>query len=111
MSKKRRFSGAEKLKILEEARQPGMSVSEVCRRHGLSASVFYRWEAQMREGARDALTEGRRPKGAAAAEARIARLEEELAKKNHVIAELTEALIQEKKGLSDYLRGSGSTRR
>ena len=110
MTNRRQCSGEEKLRILEEARQPGMSVSEVCRRHGIAASVFYRWEEQMPAGARKALTE-RPSRAASAADAEIARLKSELGRKNDVIAELTEALVQEKKGLSDYLRGSGSTRR
>ena len=47
MSKRehRRFTAEQKLEILREADQPGVTVSEVCRRHGLAASVFYRWRA------------------------------------------------------------------
>ena len=108
MTKKRRLNCDEKLRIVEEARQPGASVSETCRRHGIAASVFYRWEAQMREGARKALAAGGRSKGQAVAEAEAERLRAQLATKNDVIAELTEALIQEKRGLSDYLRPGGS---
>jgi hypothetical protein len=72
--------------------------------------VFYRWEATMREGAKGALADsrGQREKSA---EAEIQRLRAQLAKKNDVIAELTEALIQEKKGLSDYLLPSGLPQR
>lgn len=111
MTAKQRFSADEKLRILEEARQPGAGVSEACRRHGIATSVFYRWEAQMREGARKALTEGGRAKVPDGAAAEAERLRAQLAKKNDVIAELTEALIQEKKGLSDYLRDGGPKRR
>ena len=103
---RRKFSTEEKFSIVEEARQPDTSIAEVCRRHGIAASVFYRWEAQMREGARQGLAEKRGKVDRRDAE--IERLRQQLDKKNHVIAELTEALIQEKKGLSDYLRGSGS---
>jgi transposase len=110
MSKRRRFSPEEKYRIIEEAHQPGVSTAEVCRRHGIAASVFYRWEAQMREGAKEGLAD-RRGRHERAADAEIERLRAELARKNDVIAELTEALIQEKKGLSDYLRPGGSRRR
>jgi transposase len=106
---RRHFTAAEKAKIVEEARQPGVSAAEVCRRHGIASSVFYRWDAQMRQGARDALCEKRGKRDRRDAE--LKHLREELAKKNHVIAELTEALIQEKKGLSDYLNGNGFRRR
>lgn len=97
MNKHRRFSAEEKYIIIEEAHQPGGNISEVCRRHGISSSMFYRWEAQMRAGAKEGLADrsGRKEK---AAEAENERLRAELAKKNTVIAELTEALIQEKKG-------------
>ena len=110
MRQRRRFSAEEKYRIIEEAHQPGVSTAEVCRRHGIAASVFYRWEAQMREGAKEALAD-RRGRPERAAESEIERLHGELAKKNDVIAELTEALIQEKRGLSDYLRPAGSRRR
>lgn len=47
---RRRLSAEEeKLKILEEARQPQTTVAEVLRQHQLDATTFYRWE---REGKR-----------------------------------------------------------
>ncbi len=47
MSKReyRRFTAEQKIEILREADQPGVTVSEVCRRHGLAPSVLYRWRA------------------------------------------------------------------
>jgi transposase-like protein len=51
----RRFTAEQKLEILREADQPGVSVSEVCRRHGLAASVFYRWPAVAQGGSEVAL--------------------------------------------------------
>jgi transposase-like protein len=57
MSKRehRRFTAEQKLEILREADQPGVTVSEVCRRHGLAASVFYRWRAVAQGGSAVAL--------------------------------------------------------
>jgi len=106
---RRKYSVEEKFSIVDEARQPGTSIAEVCRRHGIAASLFYRWEAQMREGARQGLAEKRGK--ADRRDAEIERLRQQLDKKNDVIAELTEALIQEKKGLSGYLKGSGFPRK
>ena len=54
---RRQFTVEEKFSIVEEARQPDTTIAEVCRRHGIAASVFYRWEAQMRNGAREGLAE------------------------------------------------------
>ena len=110
MNERRRFSVEEKYAILEEARQPGVNIAEICRRHGISSSMFYRWEAQRRAGAMKALADKSGHKKNAA-NAETERLRAELAKKNTVIAELTEALIQEKKGLSDYLRTNESRQR
>jgi transposase-like protein len=57
MSKReyRRFTAEQKLEILREAEQPGVTVSEVCRRHGLSPSVLYRWRAVAQSGSTVAL--------------------------------------------------------
>jgi transposase-like protein len=51
----RRWTAEEKLSILEEARQSGQSISEVCRRHQIAAGQFYAWERQARQGALTAL--------------------------------------------------------
>jgi transposase len=95
-SQRRTWSAAQKLSILDEARQGQMSVSEVCRRHGISAGQFYAWEKQAREGAAAALQAGRRgPKGADQA----AVLETELTRLRAVIAELSAENLALKKGL------------
>lgn len=44
--KRRQLPAEEKLKILEEARQPNTTVAEVLRRHQLDAATFYRWERE-----------------------------------------------------------------
>ncbi len=51
----RRFTAEQKLEILEEADQPGVTVSEVCPRHALAVSVFYRWRAVAQGGSAVAL--------------------------------------------------------
>jgi transposase-like protein len=51
----RRFTADQKIEILREADQPGVTVSEVCRRHGLSPSVLYRWRAVAQGGSAVAL--------------------------------------------------------
>ena len=57
MSKReyRRFTAEQKLEILNEAAQPGVTVSEVCRRHGLAPSALYRWRAVAQGGSAVAL--------------------------------------------------------
>ena len=57
MSKReyRRFTAEQKLEILSEAAQPGVTVSAVCRRHGLTPSALYRWRAVAQGGSAVAL--------------------------------------------------------
>ena len=39
---RRRFTVEEKLRVLEDARQPNTTVAKVLRRHGLDAATYYR---------------------------------------------------------------------
>lgn len=41
---------AEKRQIVEEARQPGATMSEVARRHGVRGEELYEWRRAVREG-------------------------------------------------------------
>ena len=59
----REFTADEKLRILDEARQPNTTVAEVLRRHQLDAQTFYRWEKRAREGMREALSGRKRRNG------------------------------------------------
>ena len=97
----RHFSGEEKLAILEEARQPGVIVAEVLRRHQLDGTTFYRWEAEARVAMQEAL--GGKPRGGQAVlrdkDREIARLRAELEKKRQIIAEVVEENLALKGGL------------
>lgn len=95
---KRKFTVGEKLRILEEARQPGTSVAEVLRRHQVDPGTFYRWEKQAKEATRAAL-DGRRPRSEKDAEREIERLRAEVEKKSRIIAEVVEENLELKKGL------------
>ncbi len=44
---RRRFSAADKRRILEEAAQPGASVAEVARRYGIDRRVLCRWKQEL----------------------------------------------------------------
>ena len=97
--KKRRYTVAQKLEMLEEARAPGATVAEVCRRHGIDGTTFYRWEKQAKAGMREALNGKRRDRGLKDRE--IERLKTELRKKREIIAEVVEENLELKKGLSE----------
>ena len=91
----RRWTAEQKLSILEEARQSGHSISEVCRRHQIAAGQFYAWERQARQGAVAALSNskpGRRsPDPTETLHAQILRLQA-------VVAELSSENLDLKKG-------------
>jgi transposase len=48
VERRRRWSSEEKARIIEETLAPGAKVSEVARRHGISASLVFTWRRQSR---------------------------------------------------------------
>jgi len=55
IQRRRRWSVDQKLAILAEAAQPGMSISYVARRHGISSSLVFGWRRRMTEGGKEAV--------------------------------------------------------
>ena len=55
VQRRRRWSAAEKVRLVEEAAQPGMSVSYVARRHGIAPSQLFAWKRRMLEGGLQAI--------------------------------------------------------
>jgi transposase len=56
--KRRAYTTEQKRLVLEEARQPGNSLSAVARKYGISPSLAFSWKRQMEEGAERALAAG-----------------------------------------------------
>ena len=95
---RRQRSAEEKLKILEEARQPKTTVAEVLRRHQLDATTFYRWEREAKAAMLGAL--GEKPRVREDDKDReIERLKREIEKKSRIIAEVVEENLALKGGL------------
>ena len=94
---KRKYTVEEKVRILEEARQPNTSVAEVLRRHQVDPATYYRWEKVAREGMKRAL-EGRTgdPR---VLEKEVERLRGEVEKKSRIIAEVVEENLGLKRGV------------
>ena len=46
LEKRRQFTAEEKLRLVEEAFQPGVKATEVARRQGVDVSLLYRWRRQ-----------------------------------------------------------------
>jgi transposase len=55
VARRRRFTTERKLLVVNETLQPGMSISYVARRHGLSPSLVFRWRRLMSEGGKEAV--------------------------------------------------------
>jgi transposase len=55
IQRRRRYSLDEKMAVLAEAAQPGMSISYVARRHGISPSLLFGWRRRMSEGGKEAV--------------------------------------------------------
>jgi transposase len=49
-SERRRWTTAQKLKIVSESLAPHSGVTEVARRHGLNPNLIYRWRHQAKTG-------------------------------------------------------------
>ena len=103
--RRRRWSVQEKAALVKETYEPGMSVSLVARKHGISASQLFNWRKLEREGALVAVHSGESVVPAselAAARAQIAQLQRMLGKKTMEAEILREAveLAREKKWIA-----------
>lgn len=97
MGKRKRWPAQEKLKILKEGQQSGTTISEVCRRHGISTAHYYQWQKQADEGALGALNGSDREKPSKREE----RLKAELERMKGVVAEITAENLELKKTFGD----------
>ena len=86
---RRRLTAEEKLRILDEAQQPGVQIAELCRRHGIGTSQFYTWRGQARQAAKQALSQPAGRKGQSKVEAAVTRLTAERDRLRMVVAEIT----------------------
>jgi transposase-like protein len=98
MSRKPRkqYSAQEKVAILRERLLEGKPLSEVCDRHQLQPTVFYAWQKQFFENGTAAF-ERKNKRAEEGKDRQIAALQEKLASKNEVIAELMEENVRSKK--------------
>ena len=103
--RRRRWSVQEKAALVKETYEPGMSVSLVVRKHGISASQLFNWRKLEREGALVAVHSWESVVPAselAAARAQIAQLQRMLEKKTMEAEILREAVevAREKKRIA-----------
>jgi len=104
-AQRRRLTVAEKVQLVEESLQPGMNVSYVARRNGLSPSQLFRWRKFMSGGGKTSVQADDQVVGSGEVRVlkkRIRDLERMLGKKTMEIEILQAALeiAREKKLLS-----------
>lgn len=92
---RRTWSPKEKLEVLLEA-VAGGNVAEVCRRRGISENMYYEWRHRL--FAKADLVFGLTHPNHNRASTQIAKLEEQLRKKDSVIAEITQENLELKRG-------------
>jgi transposase len=92
---RRQWSAEQKLRIIEEARQTGHTVSEVCQQYQINLKQFYDWERQAKRGALEGLRQGNRK---IKPDDGQQRLEQEVLRLREVIVELSTENLGLKKG-------------
>lgn len=99
MNKPRRsFSGADKVAILKRHLIDKVPVSNLCDEYDIYANQFYAWLKDFFENGHLAFANGRKAKAVEDTQhKKIQQLEAKLVRKNEVMAELMEALTEEKK--------------
>lgn len=100
MATRRHFTAQQKLDILRKHLLEGVPVSDLCDQHQLNPNIFYRWQKQLFEGGAAAFERDAKPQGRKL-EKKLADLQQKLAKKDEVIAEIMESHLQLKKSLGE----------
>jgi transposase len=85
IQRRRRYSVDQKLAVLQEAAQPGMTISYVARRHGISPSLIFGWRRRMTEGGKEAI----RADDAVVARAEVRALEKRIQELERVLGKKT----------------------
>ncbi len=107
--RRRRWSSAEKLRIVEETLDDRASISVVARRNGVAANLLYRWRRLMLEGGAVAVTgddDVTSNKMVRQMEGRIRELERQLGRKTLEVEILKEALGKSRSKKLTLLAGS-----
>ena len=97
-SERRHVGPQEKIAALKRHLLEGVPVSTICDGLGIAPTLFYRWQKELFENGHTLFQNGRVAKAVDnAKDEKIQKLEAKLQKKNEVMAELMEALTEEKK--------------
>jgi transposase-like protein len=108
MSKRtrRRYTPEQKAALVRQHVVDKKPVSEICSAAQLQPSVFYKWERDLLEAAPSVFAGHRAPSREQELEAKIAALEVKLARKDAIIAEVSEEYVKLKKSTWGTLTGA-----
>ncbi len=76
MAEASKLGGEERLALILESFKNEQSIADLCRRHGISQTTFYKWRDKFREGGKNALLANGNPAPDQAAQAKIQELEQ-----------------------------------
>jgi transposase len=93
---RRKFSADDKIRIVLEGLRGEITISELCRREGLAASIYYKWSKEFLEAGKNGLT---RSIIRDATSDEVRRLKDENGDLKKAVAELALDVIRYKKSL------------
>jgi transposase len=85
IQRRRRYTAEQKMAFVQEASQPGMTISYVARRHGIAPSLIFGWRRRMSEGGKEAI----RADDEVVAKAQILALEKQVRELQRVLGKKT----------------------
>ncbi len=94
--KRRRWTAAEKLRIVLAGMQDEVEISELCRREGINPTMYYGWRRKLLSSATRVFDETSKKQ-----DAQQQRTAHELSRLKDVIAEITSENLELKKTFSD----------
>lgn len=100
MRKRKNYTPEEKVLILKKHLVERVPVSDLCDRHGLHPTVFYRWQKEFFEKGASAF-KAHQDGPSVKLEKKVAELEEKITRKNEVLSELMEEHVSLKKRLGE----------
>lgn len=98
---RRHFTPEQKVAILREHLLEGKSIADLCDRHQIHPTLFYRWQKELFENGAAAFTKPSRSRGAGQQEQIVERLEHKLRQRDEVLAELMQEHVALKKSLGE----------
>lgn len=98
---RRQYSTEQKVALIRRHLIDGVPVSKICEEAKIQPSVYYQWQQLLFENASRAFERPQPSAQRSKAEERVAHLEKRLARKDEVIAEISEEYVKLKKALGE----------